>query len=371
MDGATRACLIRWAIAGGVAIAAACAFYPALGLRRGRRAVVLTILCCLIVATPTLIPRSARLPRVLAAVTAVTLVVKLYDLDVGAAAGVQPGALGFLAFLPNIFSLVHRKLDAAPHPPAARDMLRGVLLGAAVMPAGALLVAAFKVDWTRYGFATEHAAKVVLFFLMLIPLANAAAAVWRLAGGKALDFMDNPFAARTPADFWRRYNRPVHQFMGENVFPAAGGRRHRVRGALAVFLVSAAVHEYVFSIAVGRVQGYQTAFFLLQGLGVAATMRVRPRGPAAVASVAATFLFNLASGVLFFASVNGVLPFYQNRVPLWDPPGVVGAATRSIAAARRPRTPAPTRTAGGRTVGSSPGAPRSAGPRPSPPARLA
>ena len=371
MDGVTPVWLTRWAVAGAVAILSACAFYPALWLSRRRRTVVLVILCCLIAATPAIIPLAARLPRALAAVTAVTLAVKLYDLHVGAAAGVRSGALGFLTFLPNIFCLVHRKLDAAPHPPPRRDLLRGFLLATALVPAGALLVLAFKVDWTRYAFAAEHATKVVLFFLLVIPLANAAAAVWRLAGGRALDFMDNPFAARTPADFWRRYNRPVHQFMWENVFPAAGGRRHRVRGAFAVFLVSAAVHEYVFSIALGRVQGYQTAFFLVQGLAVAATTRVKPRGTAAAVSVAATFLFNLASGVLFFASVNGVLPFYQNRVPLWDEGGVSRLAMGSIAAARTPRSPAPMRTAAGRTGGSNPAPRQSGGPRPSPPARSA
>jgi hypothetical protein len=87
---------------------------------------------------------------------------------------------------------------------------------------------------------------------------------------------------------------------------------------VAVFVVSALVHEYVFSMAIGRVQGYQTAFFMIQGIAVAATLRARPRGAAAVAAVAATFAFNVASGVLFFASVNRVLPFYENAVPLWD-----------------------------------------------------
>jgi hypothetical protein len=43
------------------------------------------------------------------------------------------------------------------------------------------------------------------------------------------------------------------------------------------FAVSAVVHEYVFGVSLGRVQGYQTLFFLLQGLGVAATVRLQRR----------------------------------------------------------------------------------------------
>ncbi len=125
--------------------------------------------------------------------------------------------------------------------------------------------------------------------------------------------MDNPFASRTPADFWKRYNRPTQQFFHEDVFKPLGGRRAPIRGTLATFAVSAAVHEYIFDVAVGRFQGYQTAFFLVQGVAVAATLRVRPRGPAAVAWVAATFAFNLATSALFFASVGEVVPFYARR----------------------------------------------------------
>ena len=100
-------------------------------------------------------------------------------------------------------------------------------------------------------------------------------------------------------------------------------RNHRSRArllgpTLATFLVSAAVHEYVFSVPTGRLQGYQKAFLLIHGVSVAATLRVKPRKWGAVLWVAATLVFNVATAVLFFASVNHVLPFYQHRPPLWD-----------------------------------------------------
>ena len=318
-------------------VAAAVSFYPALYAPRRARELVLVAVLAVLLAGPWLIPADARLARCVAAVMAVTLAVKLWDLHVGAARGDRPGAGGFLAFLPNIFGLVHRRLDAEPRPAAGRDLRR--LAGAAAVcgPMAVLFVACFAVEWRRYGFAAEHTAKVVCFFLALVPLTAVLAAGWRLAGGRAREFMDNPFAARTPADFWRRYNRPVNQFMHEDVFLPAGGRRHPVRATVAVFLVSAFVHEYVFAAAVGRVQGYQTLFFLLQGVAVAATLRVRPRGPAAVATVAATFAFNVATAVFFFASVNGVVPFYENRVPLWEQGPAVGPAVGSPAATWVPR----------------------------------
>ena len=80
---------------------------------------------------------------------------------------------------------------------------------------------------------------------------------------------------------------------------------------LVVFAASAAIHEYLFAVALGRVEGYQSAFFLAQGVAAALTMRLRPRGPAAAVGIAATLAFNLATSVLFFASVDGMVPFYD------------------------------------------------------------
>jgi hypothetical protein len=129
--------------------------------------------------------------------------------------------------------------------------------------------------------------------------------------------MHYPFLARTPADFWRRYNRPVHQFLYEDVLKQLRGRQAPIRATLLIFVVSAMIHEYVMSIAIGTVQGYQSAFFLLQGVAVAATIRFKPRGWSAALSIVATLAFNLVSSVLFFASVSQIVPFYARSLPAW------------------------------------------------------
>jgi hypothetical protein len=64
---------------------------------------------------------------------------------------------------------------------------------------------------------------------------------------------------------------------------------------------------------VGHIQGYQTAFFLVQGLAVVATRGVKPQGWRAVPWTVGTSGFNLASSVLFLARVNEVVPFYSGR----------------------------------------------------------
>jgi D-alanyl-lipoteichoic acid acyltransferase DltB (MBOAT superfamily) len=144
-----------------------------------------------------------------------------------------------------------------------------------------------------------------------------AAALWRLCGGRTREFMEAPLLASTPAEFWRRYNRPAQQFLYEDVFKRVGGFRSPVPATVVTFAVSALIHEYVFAASLGRVQGYQTVFFLLQGLGVAATIRMRPQGWRVWLWIATTWIFNLATSLFFFASVNEVFPFYSHVLPKW------------------------------------------------------
>ena len=300
-------------IAVAVAFALSAAFYPAIALGPRGRIGFLAVLWPPILLAPLLVPPEHRFARFLAAVFSIALTIKLFDLHLGARRGHRPDLRTFLAFLPNLASVVLRKLDGEPRPSRREDLARLLVFGLGSAPGVILLVGLFRVDWRWLPFAVEHCAKVVAFFLLLVPSTAAAVAAWRLLGGRAREPMDNPFAARTPADFWMRYNRPAGQFFHEDVFKPLGGLRSPVRATLGTFAVSAVLHEYIFWIAVGRVQGYQTAFFLLQGLVVAATRKVRPRGWRAVAWGTGTLAFNLASSVLFFASLDEVLPFYSRR----------------------------------------------------------
>jgi len=127
--------------------------------------------------------------------------------------------------------------------------------------------------------------------------------------------MRAPLLASTPADFWRRYNRPVQQFFHDDLFIPCGGRRFPVRWTFLTFVVSALIHEYVFGIILERVQGFQTAFFLIQGLGTIATLRVHPQGAIRWVCVAATLAFNIVTSVVFFANLNQVVSFYSRPLP--------------------------------------------------------
>jgi len=299
------------------AFLAALCFFPALELERRKRAVVLLGLASAIAFSPLWIPLEAPFVRLLAAMNATALLAKLYDLHVAASRVLHPNFSTFVAFLPNWFSVVWRRLDAEPEPTIRQNLVR---LGQALwktVAATVFLVWLFQKNWRGAPFVLEHCAKTVAFFLALIPGSALAVTLWRLAGGRARDFMDAPLLAATPAEFWRRYNRPAQQFFYEDVFKGVGAFRSPVRGTLVTFAVSAVVHEYVFGVSLGRVQGCQTLFFLLQGLGVAATVRLRLAGRRVWPWIGATWIFNLATSLLFFASVNGVFPFYSRGLPKW------------------------------------------------------
>lgn len=279
-------------------------------MRRPQRDWLMPLVLGAVAVTPLLVPDPVY--RIAATLVTIAMLVKLYDLHVG---GVRPPFWAFVPYLFNMFLLVYRQGNAATQP-RRRDDLRALAWAVAkVALTLPFCVWAFRARWESVPFLVEHMVKVVTIFLVVEPGCAVFAALWRLSGRAAREFMIAPMLASTPADFWRRYNRPVQQFIFENVFLPLGGRRAPVRATLAAFAISAMIHEYVFGIIIGRVQGYQTLFFLVQGLAVVATLRSHPKGAMKWFAIPATLTFNLVVSVIFFANVNQVLTFYSRPLP--------------------------------------------------------
>jgi hypothetical protein len=292
-------------------IANASAFGFHFAIRLSRPWLMVAWLACsgVIVLSPFCVPPHARPLRFLVCVVAVTLLWKVYDAYRAPALAKGMGAAKWLAYLPNWFWFVLKRVPRSR--PADRDWRRvafdAPLMAVAVTLCGWLL----RMDWSGLPFALEHVAKVLAFAAAMLLIGRTFAALYRRLVMPATDPIDNPFTAPTPAEFWRRWNRPFRDFFDEYVFRPSGGRRRPVLATLTVFAVSGLVHEYVFGVATGRVQGWQMLFFMIQGCATAATLRVRPRRWAALLWWAGTSAFNLTTALLFFRSVDGVIAFYK------------------------------------------------------------
>ena len=273
--------------------------------------------CILMMSSPWLIPPESAMLRFIASISAAMLALKVIDVSHDLALQRQVTWRAYVDFLTNPFTHVRRSLPLERSPSPRENFQRFLVGSVTCAVAVTALMACFKFDWLGVPFLIEHVTKVSALMVAISSGLTCAAATWRLSGGTARDFMDRPFIARTPAEFWRRYNRNVQQFFWQDVFSGSRSRRAPLRTMLFIFALSALLHELVFLAAVGHVQGYQTTFFAIQGLAAVSTARVKMRGKTVIAWVACTLAFNLLTSVLFFASLQSMTPFYSRGLPVW------------------------------------------------------
>jgi hypothetical protein len=294
-----------------IPVAAAVAYYPLLRSRKSRRCAPWMSLMLAAGLSPCLVPLTHKPLRFGATLVAMSFLVKLYTAFVQPALAAEMSLRSYAIYLahPALIVLNRRQAEVA----RAENFRRIGVYGAGALVMILACVLLFGMDWKGLPLALEHCLKVSCVALGVAMTANLAAAVFRVLAGPAQDAMGNLLTARTPAEFWRRWNRPAQQFFFQCVFIPAGDPRHPIRATLFTFAVSGVVHEYVFGIASGAVQGWQMLFFMIQGLAVVSTMRLRPTGWKALAGIVVTLAFNLATAGLFFKSVKAIAPFYASR----------------------------------------------------------
>jgi hypothetical protein len=210
-----------------------------------------------------------------------------------------------------VFAQYERRLPRQrPWWPEVVHILIG-LVGLAA--AGGALVVLSGSALLRSSFALDHVAKLVVFVVVMESLARLLVGLEQLAGFDTTPIMQNMFLARTVAEFWRRYNRRVHDWFEVNVFRPAGGWRAPVRAVVLVFLVSGLFHEAMFDLATSRVDGYQLTFFVLQMPAALASGRLErlARRGGFVGKCAAhgvTIVWMAATSVFFFHGVHRIFP---------------------------------------------------------------
>jgi hypothetical protein len=320
---------ISFVLAVAVAYAIAIAIFPA--VRRGGASAILVVApaCVAIIAGLFIIPPEFRVHRAIAALFCVDLFFRLIDFTRQSLGG-GLHAVGWshycrflipFPFLLVVFGQKDRRLR--PNYRAGSDVLR-VVLGSIGVTLGFVLVFAAQHNYRlQASFALDHVTKLFIFVLTVESLAQAVCGLERLAGFNTRPLIDRGFLARTPAQFWRRYNTRVQPWLYWNVFLPSGGRRAPLRGVWATFLISALLHEFAFAIATSRVTGYQFTFFLIQAPAVILSPtldRLALAWPLAGSAIAhaATILWMACTSVFFFHGVDLIFPFYYTSEP-WLP----------------------------------------------------
>jgi len=297
-------------------------FWLALPLGDSARSIVVAGMLLPMFSLPFLAPAEHPVWRGIAAIACVTPWLKVYDLHYQRCLGGAVPPLGqYLLFQINPCMLVLRRLSDEPQPPTSANVLR-MLRGMAIilLATPALWWVFVSADHGTWPFWIEHSAKALLVFALVFGMCDVIVGLWRLLGFRGRTMMLNFFAARTPAEFWRLYNRHTGQFFFEDVARPLQRRIGPAAATMTAFAASGLAHEYLAFVAIGRIQMFQTSFFLLQGLAVVLTQRVRPRGAGAYLGIASTLVFNLATSLLFFASANQFVHWYSDAASAWAEP---------------------------------------------------
>lgn len=204
-------------------LAVAC-YYLALGLRPKGRIAGFVGLGTVMLLAPWIIPPEARLARLLVSFVVVDWLLKMWDLHVGAYRAPRLARREYFGFMANVVFLVHRRQGLGRQPRAGsnlKDLVSGLVAGVAGL-LGLILLGRF--EWSSVPFLIEHVLKATAFFVFATGFFIMAVALTRVAGAYSLDPVRRPLLAGSPADFWRRYNRCIGQFLREDVFRPLGGR---------------------------------------------------------------------------------------------------------------------------------------------------
>ena len=304
--------------------------------RAGRAAWVPALAILVLAGLPWFLPRGDVGPRAVVTMTCVAFFApKVLDAYAAPPHWHARPPREWLAFLLTPCLLVHRRPGPPDSPVTRRRGRRTIVRALIQMSLGAALLAwAMRTDLGRVSFWLDHGVKLLAAYMigfdgMFLLLGGTS----RACGVAVIDQSRDPVRATTPADFWRRYNREAGRWLYEDVFKPLGGLRHPGRAIVVTFLVNGALHEYLAWILIGSVQGYQMAFFALHGVATALTFRARPRTRAAkLGGFALTLAFTYFTTVLFFASVDQILPWYSRGAH----PARVRADNVSPARADRP-----------------------------------
>jgi hypothetical protein len=303
-----------------IAYVAAVAFFFARGLKPGARSAAFVLLAVIVLGSAILLETNSLAIRwVVGGLLVAIFLPHMWDLHLDPARGGRLSLRAYIVFVGDYAWSVARVADGyGVDLPFKRRLLDAGKYVAGLGVVTVVTVRVFKIDWAAYPFLLEHAIKSTCLAACTVWAFHTNTALWRLAGAPAAFFTaKNVLWAYSPADFWRRWNRPMYRWLLENIYKPLGGRRNPHLATLGAFAVSGLLHEYLFGVTLQRVTGYPTAFFLLHGLAAVLTRRFKPAGWLMLPAILFTFAFNTASTLLLLIPINERIPVYVSDVPKW------------------------------------------------------
>ena len=309
------------ALAYGITLAA----WPILKAKGWIGAVGSAIAAVAVMLCPALIPPEKVVGRALAAFVCADPFFKMIDYARycrTAGAGRAGEYFRFLIPFPVLLVVFGERDRGLPARAAVGPEVARVIVGT-ILSATCLLAVMSGTVGIRWSFALDHAIKLVVFVVFIESASQVAYGIERLAGYGNRPLISSCFLARTPAEFWWRYNTRVHRWLEMNVFRPVGGRRAPVRGVLVTFFASAILHELAFGLATSRLDGYQFTFFMIQAPAALISTNLerfaRRTGRVGDAAVRVLTVFWMyATSMLFFQGADRIFPFIYASDP-WLP----------------------------------------------------
>ncbi|MDF1663562.1 MAG: hypothetical protein P1V97_17455 [Planctomycetota bacterium] len=270
-----------------------------------------------ILSLPLLLPSDEKLLRVLLGINSAIYTFKMWDLYRDRKRGPLPEISELNDYLRASTNLVRRRMKHEKRLADSANFLNFLKAFGLAFVGAASMTTLCVLDLQSLGFWPEHFLKMMAFYFCIDGGMRLISSTQRILLGWSREMTQNPIFAYSPADFWRRYNRSIGQYFFEHIFRPMRGTRRPMLATLAVFFVSSVLHEYIFGIALMELQLFQTAFFMIQGVAVAASQRWKPSPKWRIVGIVATFLFNVITLSLFFASGHQVFEyqFYDSPTP--------------------------------------------------------
>lgn len=280
------------------------------------------ILALPLLASPLLVPATQIQGRALVAFFCVDAALKIVDYGRELQRGRPPRWGEYLWFLVPIPLLLVRLSQRRWLTERAgwHDVGQALLAATIVCTIVLLLKPVASIDAVRQSFWLDHVVKVAMFVVLIESGGYLLQGVERLLGFDTTRPMRSFFLSLTPAEFWSRYNTRIHSWLAANVYRPCGGK---MRGAVAVFFVSALLHELMFEIATSQPDGYQFTFFALQAPAVIASpwlKRQADRYGLIGRAAARTFTIGwfVLTSIFFFRGVERIFPITYASKP-WLP----------------------------------------------------